>query len=164
MDKREIKEKIMKGWLQARLILQVMGKPAEHVENALNLVLEHLAKTKNVEMVEKTVHKAKLVEDTKEVFTTFAEIEILVPDFSKLIEIVFDYMPSSVEIVEPSNFSLKLEDANSVINDLAMRLHQYDMLLKKARLELNALINRFKELEEKTKEGEKTKKKEEKKE
>lgn len=151
MDKREIKEKIMKGWLQARFIIQVLGKPADYVEKALGMALEHLAKDKKGEIIEKTVHKAEKVKDTKDVYTTFAEIEILTPNFSKLIEIIFDYMPSSVEIVEPANFALKLEDANSVLNDLAMRLHQYDTLLKKSRLEINALVNKFKKIEEKIK-------------
>jgi len=74
-----------------------------------------------------------------------------VQDISRLIEIIFDYMPSSVEIIEPPNFSLKLEDANALLNDLAARLHQYDALLKKSRIELSILSQRLKELEDKTK-------------
>lgn len=152
MDKKEIKEKLNKGWLQVRLVIQVLGKPADYIEKALDLAIDNLSKSGKAELIEKVIHKAELLKESKEVYTTFAEIEILVPDFSKLIEIIFDYMPSSVEIVEPSNFTMKLEDANIVLNDLAARLHQYDTLLKKLRLELNVLINKFKEIEEKTKE------------
>lgn len=151
-EKEEVKEKISKGWIRAVLIIQILGKPADHIEKTLNLVIDNFNKDKRVNLIEKKVHPAKLVEGTEQVFTTFAEIEILVSDLSKLIEIIFDYMPASIEILEPSNLSLKLEDANSILNDLATRIHQYDALLKKSRLQLNILVNKFKELEEKTKE------------
>lgn len=162
IDKREIKEKISKGWIRAILIIQILGKPADHIEQTLKLAIDNLAKDRRINLIEKKVHPAKLVEGTEQVFTTFAEVEILVSEISKLIDLIFDYMPASVEILEPSNFSLKLEDANSLLNDLATRIHQYDMLLKKSRLQLNILVNKFKKIEEKIKEK-KTEEKEKKK-
>jgi len=151
MDKREINERIRKGWLRAALVIEVLGRPAEYVEQSLSLAVDALEKDKKAELLEKKVHPAKQVKDTQNVFSTFAEIEILVQDVSRLIEIIFDYMPSSVEIIEPPSFSLKLEDANTVLNDLATKLHQYDMILKKSRIELSMLADKLKELMEKTK-------------
>jgi len=146
MDRAEIKSKIEKGWLRANLIIEVLGKPAEHIEKALEFAIEAMEKEKKVNVLNKKIHKAVLVKESKDVYTTFAEIEILVDGLYKLIEIVFDYMPSSVEIVEPTTLSMKLEDANALLNDLAMRLHQYDALLKKGRLELEILKRKLKEL------------------
>lgn len=151
MDKREIKSKIDKGWIRANLIIEVLGKPANYLEEALSLAVDALEKGKKAEILDKKIHKATLVKNAKEVFTAFAEVEILVQKVSALIEIIFDYMPSSVEIVEPSNLALKLEDANALLNDLATRLHQYDALIKKSRIELSILAQKIKELEEKTK-------------
>lgn len=158
IDEREIKEKIAKGWIRAILIIQILGKPADHIEKTLNLAIDNLAKDRRVQLIEKKIHPAKLVEDAKEVFITFAEIEILAQDLSKLIELIFDYMPASVEILDPYNLTLKLEDANSILNDLIAKIHQYDALLKKSRLELNILINKIKEIETKIKEKEDLKK------
>lgn len=159
MDKREIKSKIDKGWIRAHLIIEVLGKPADYLEEALSLAIDALDKSKKAEIIEKKINKAVLVKNAKDVFTAFAEVEILVQEVSKLIEIIFDYMPSSIEIVEPSNLALKLEDANALLNDLATRLHQYDALMKKSRIELSILAKRIKELEEKTKgEGKEDKK------
>jgi len=151
MDKREINEKIKKGWLRVALVIEVLGRPADYVEQSLSLAVDALEKDKKAELLEKKIHPTKQVKDTQNVFSTFAEIEILVQDVSRLMEIIFDYMPSSVEIIEPPNFSLKLEDANAVLNDLATKLHQYDMILKKSRIELSMLANKLKELMEKTK-------------
>ncbi len=164
MDKREIKEKITKGWLRAHLVIEVLGKPANYIEESLNMAIDNLEQGKKAEVLEKKVHPAKLVPNAKEVFTTFAEVEILTQDMGKLIEIIFDYMPSSVEIVEPSNFAMKLEDANAVLNDLIGRLHQYDAIVKQLRIKFEILANKFKEIEAQSKgekgdkEGEKEKK------
>ena len=147
MDSREVKERIKKGWLRAALIIEVLGKPADYIVGSLNLAVEALEKNKKAEVLAKKIHPATLVKDTKEVYTTFAEVEILVPEMSKLVEIIFDYMPSSIEILEPTSFSLKLEDANAVLNDLIGRIHQYDAVLKKMRLELGILAQRLRELE-----------------
>lgn len=151
MDKREIKEKIAKGWLRAHLIIEVLGKPANYIEESIKVAIDNLEKNEKAEVLEKKVHPAKLIPNTKEVFTTFAEVEILVQGISKLIEIIFDYMPSSVEIVEPANFAMKLEDANAVLNDLIGRLHQYDTIVKQLRIKFEMLSNKFKEIEAQTK-------------
>lgn len=163
MDKREINEKIKKGWLRAHFIIEVLGKPADYIEKSINIAIEELEKNKKVDILEKKVYPAKLVPNTKEVFTTFAEVEILVPEVSKLIEIIFDYMPSSVEITEPASFAMKLEDANAVLNDLIGRLHQYDAIVKQLRIKLEIFANKFKEIEAQSKgKEEKQEKKEEK--
>ena len=151
MDQREIKEKVNKGWLRANLVLQALGRPAEYLGQALEIVIDNLSKNKDVIILHKKIHEPEKVPESKEVFMTFSEIEIIVKDFSKLIGIVFDYMPASVEIVEPANISFKLDDANAIINDLAARLHQYDSLLKQMRMQVDILAKKFKEIEGKKK-------------
>ena len=145
MDKKEIRDNLAHGWLNMNIIFEVLGKPAEHVEKALEMLLEKLGKEKNLEIIEKKVHKAKLIEKTKNVFTSFAEVEVVILNLPRIIEIIFDYMPSSVEIIEPTILNLKNEDANALLNDLAIRLHQYDAFSKKLRLEREILIRKLSE-------------------
>lgn len=154
LDEREIRDKLTHGWLHAHLIFEVIGKPAEHIENSLGMLLEKISKEKNLYVIEKKIHEAKQIDQTKDVFSTFSEVEILVNNLSKIIDIIFDYMPSSIEIVEPTNFTFKIEDANALLNDLAARLHQYDAILKKLRLERSLLIKRLSEELNKNKEKE----------
>lgn len=152
MDQREIKEKLNLGWIKAAIVIEVVGRPAEYIEEALGLAIDKLSQEKDFGLVEKKVHKAEKVQESKTLFSTFGEVEFVVNDFSKLIEIIFDYMPSSVEILEPTNLSMKLEDANAILNDLASRLHQYDMLLKKLKIEMDITTKKIEELENKMKE------------
>lgn len=162
MDPREIRDKISVGWLQVHLVFEVLGKPAKHVEETLKIILEKFEKEKNLELVEKKIYEAKPVGEKKNVFTTFAEVEILIEKLPRLMDIVFDYMPSSIEIVKPINFVFKLEDANVLLNDLAARLHQYDALTKTLKIEREILAKRLSEELKKEKEREENKEKEEK--
>lgn len=142
------REKIEKGWIRARIIIEIVGKPSEYVDKALEMVVEKLAEDKNLEIIEKALHKAEEIQnkDKKtEVFSAFSEIEIIVSGFSKLIEIIYDYMPSSVEIIEPSAMNFKIDDANALLNDLATRLHYYDALLKRAHVEIQLLQKKIDE-------------------
>ncbi|MCX8194319.1 MAG: hypothetical protein N3G19_03095 [Candidatus Pacearchaeota archaeon] len=160
MMQKELRDKIAKGWLHVHLIFEVLGKPPEHLEKALTILLERLEKEKGLEILSKQTHKPKPVEKTENVFTSFAEVESLINGFSRLIEIIFDYMPSSIEITAPVNLNFKLEDANAFVNDLATRLHQYDLLSKKLRLERDIIYKKFSEVLEKEKDKEKSANKE----
>lgn len=142
----KIKEKINEGWLRANIIIEILGKPANYIEKVINLAVDKLSEEKGVELLGKKVHQSELVKGSESAFTVFAEAEVLISGMSKLIEIIFDYMPASVEIVEPSNIKFKLEDANALLNDLAMRLHQYDALSKKLRLERELFVKKLQEL------------------
>ena len=125
-----IKEKINEGWLHANIIIEILGKPADYIEKVIDATVDHISKEKGIELLSKKIHPAKLVKESKNAYTVFAEAELLVKGMGKLIEIIFDYMPASVEIVKPSNITFKLEDANALLNDLALRLHQYGALAK----------------------------------
>jgi len=152
MDSREIKEKLNQGWIHATLVIEVVGRPAEYIEEALGVAIEKLSQEKDFGLIEKKVHKAEKVQESKTLFSTFGEVEFIIKDFSKLIGMIFDYMPSSVEILEPTNISMKLDDANAILNDLASRLHQYDTLLKKLKIEMEITTKKIEELENKMKE------------
>ncbi len=157
MSKRDIKDKISKGWLHVHLIFEVIGKPQEHVEKAIEMLMESLEKEKEFEIIEKQTHESKPVEKTENVFTCFAEVEALVQGFSRLTELVFDYMPSSIEIVAPASIGFKVEDANALVNDIATRLHQYDALSKRLKIERDILLRKLSDELEKNRGKEKGK-------
>jgi len=142
----KIEEKLNQGWLHCFIIIEIAGKPANYVTKVFDGVLKNLAKEKGIEIVKKKVHKAKKIEIEKNaVFSTFAEIEMLVMNMKKLIDITFDYMPSSVEIVAPLTLKLELNDVNGLINDLAARLHRYEQISKQLSFENEILKNQLAE-------------------
>lgn len=127
-----IKEKLAQGYVQSRVIMEVVGKPKEHVEAAIKEYLEKLGKNPDLEVLKEDISEAKEVKDEKNpgLWGAFAEIEMLTKNFQILINFCFDYMPSSVEIIEPKELKLKDSQITSILTDLQGKLHQIDMIAK----------------------------------
>lgn len=133
-----IKLKLAEGWIHCSFIVEMMGKPAEHLQNTLKTYIEKLKTDKKIVFIQEDYAEPELVEKST-LFTTFVEIEVLMKDLTKVIEFNFDFMPSSVEIIEPTQLVLKNESMNGLLNDLQARLHKVDMILKNQSQENNIL-------------------------
>ena len=147
IKQEELKDKFSKGWLKIHVIFEVIGKPAEYIDEILKKLIEVLEKEKNVQVLSKEQKPAQVYEET--LFCGFVETEILIESTKRLFDFVYDYMPSSIEVLEPSELRIKLADANMVLNELATKLHQQDIALKKVQFERDFLIKKLKDIEEK---------------
>lgn len=144
----------------AILMLEILGRPPEHIKKTLIEIIDNLGKEKGVKIVNKNIAEPKEATGEKDIFTSFAEIE-LETSIDRLMMIIFGYMPSHVEIIEPGDLKIKNSDLNILFNELARKLHQYDELARAFLVEREILakqiqegkIHMVKEGEEKKKEG-----------
>ncbi len=144
--------------IKARIILEMLGRPKEHLVDTMQKLVEALAKEKGIVVSQKEVHEPRKMEDKnnsempedKQLFTTFAEVDIEVADIVVLMGIVFRYMPSHVEIVSPETLVLENFSLNTIINELANRLHYYDSVAKSAIMNNNLLAAKIKDIANKT--------------
>ena len=111
----------------ARVIIEVLGGPKEHIETVIKNVIERLKKEKGIKIVSEKIFPTEQVD---KLFTTFAEIEFESETPNMLINICFDYMPSSIEILEPKNITFAALDFVEFFNDILARLHRSDMVVK----------------------------------
>lgn len=124
-----IKAKISDGWLHCSFIVEMMGKPADHLQKTLKGYVDNLKKDKKIEFIHEDYADPEQVENST-LFTTFVEFEVIMKDITRVIEFCFDFMPSSVEIIEPTNIILQNKVMNGLLNDIQARLHKVDMVLK----------------------------------
>ncbi len=118
MDDKEIKEKIEEGQILFRSIIEIVGKPKEYVDQTISDYLKKIRKDFTV--IDESLEKA---EPKESFFSSFAELEILAKDPSQILGFCFDYMPASVELLEPENISIKNSEMTGFLNDLLVRLH-----------------------------------------
>lgn len=116
--------------IYARAIVEIAGSPKEFIEKTMGLLLEHIEAQEGYTVKKKKRFKAKKYD---KVFSTFSELEIVFSDFYKLIQFCFETLPSSIEILEPQRLELRREDLADMINDLLLRLHKSDMVVKETR-------------------------------
>ena len=101
----------------------------------MNKVVSLIKEDKDIDLITHDTEEIKMVKD---LWSTFTEFELDFKDFKKLSTFCFDFMPSSVEVLEPSNPKITSEDASELLNDVLAKLHQYDMALKRMILEQRA--------------------------
>ncbi|MBS3107791.1 hypothetical protein J4468_02640 [Candidatus Woesearchaeota archaeon] len=117
----------MEEKLLARIIIEVLGGPKEHLETVIKNVVERLKKENGLKIISDKIFP---IEQVDKLFTTFAEIEFESENPKTLINICFDYMPSSIEILSPKNIKFDALDFVEFFNDLLARLHKSDMVVK----------------------------------
>ncbi len=116
-----------------RTVIEVIGKPKEHVEEALKRYIEKIKNDEKYQILREEYAEVKQQENS--FWGTFAELEIEAKDVQDLIGFCFDYMPSVIEILEPSKIELKDREFSDFFNDLQAKLHQVDMIAKQVKLE-----------------------------
>ncbi|MGV8152134.1 MAG: hypothetical protein ACP5OG_03560 [Candidatus Nanoarchaeia archaeon] len=143
----------MEDKIRAFLIFEILGKPADYIKEALGGLVEKLGKTQGVSIKNNKMHEPKKLEDEKypqkDLFTTFAEVELEADGFETLLFITFNFMPSHVEIIDPQEARFANSELSSIISTLITKLHRYDELVKGIAIERNLYKHRVKELEEK---------------
>lgn len=114
--------------IKARVIIEMLGAPKEHIQETLQLYVEKIKKEeKNISLFHCDYAEPKEVNN---LFSVFAELELGFKDMKTLTYFCFDYMPSSIEVYEPEELLYTANDYTDFLNDLQGRLHKFDMLIK----------------------------------
>jgi len=124
--------------VRAIMIVEMAGRPAEHLTAALEQHISVLNKVNDI-----SVHSIKVsepqeiempekpgVEKGETMFSAFAEADFETESFARLTETMFDFMPSSVEVIEPSKVSLDMSESTALLNNISGRMHRYDEIAK----------------------------------
>lgn len=131
--------------IRVMLILEVLGKPKEHLVETLNQIIEKIATENGVEVKEKKVNEPSPLKAKEGFFTDFAEVEVEVESLQILSILMFKFMPAFVEILSPERITLQNNDINDIFNSLMQKLHGYDEVARILQTEKIILEKRLKE-------------------
>lgn len=126
-----------KQLIRCRAILEVLGKPKEHVEKTIKLLVEKVKERPQISFLNEKYAEVK--PEGKTMFSTFVELELVVKGITTLTGFCFDFMPSSIDIEKPEQLIVKNRDISNIFNDLQSKLHNVDMVAKTLRAERDFL-------------------------
>jgi hypothetical protein len=132
--------------ITAVFILEIVGKPEAHLITTLKSIIEQIGNEKDVEMVRNKIHDVTPMKDKEGFFTTFAELEIKVEKVISIAMLMFKYMPSHVEVVEPESLVLENNEWNEILNELTRRLHGYDEVARVMQMENQMMKQKIQEI------------------
>ena len=128
--------------IRAVIIIEMMGKPADYLNETLSKFVSRMELEKGVKIINKKINKSKKVPDS-ELLSSFAEVEIEFDTLQHLLMIIFTYMPSHIEIISPEEIRLRNFEISSLCNDLTRRMLEYDSIAKKMIYEKRILENQL---------------------
>ncbi|HLD33478.1 MAG TPA: hypothetical protein VJB66_02045 [Candidatus Nanoarchaeia archaeon] len=137
------KQMLMEGWLKCRIVIELMGKPKEHIEQTMQKYIEKIKTEEMISVLDVQLADATLIDtnaqeegQVKQMWTIFAELEMLMKEPKVLTTFCLNYMPASIEIIEPEEIVWTNQKTTMFFNDLQARLHQLDMIAKQTKTEV----------------------------
>lgn len=134
--------------IEAMMIFEVLGRPPEHLIETLEDIIDKIGKEKGVRVTSKKINEPKTLKDRKDFFTTFAEVTLECEEVLQLIVILFKFAPAHVEIISPEVVTMKNFEWNQVINEITLKIHKYDEVMRILQSEKMILEKKLKGLEE----------------
>jgi hypothetical protein len=132
--------------LQVNLIFEIMGRPPEHVKQSLTNLVMKIASDKGVKLIGKEIHEPVKIENSKDLFSSFAEVSLELDSIANYLQIIFNYMPAHIELVRPEEITFTNRDLNEMANALAQKMHQYDAIAKNSMIEKDILMKKLYEV------------------
>lgn len=132
--------------ISAVLLLEIIGRPQEYLIETLNNIAKSIGEEKGVKIRENKINKPVLMKDQKDLYTSFAEIEVETETILQIAILMFKYMPAHIEILSPQNISLTNNEWNDILNELTRRLHGYEELARIIQTEKKILENKLREV------------------
>lgn len=137
--------------IRVLFVFEMLGKPAEHIKKTLEEFVDKLGENDGIELINKKIHEPKPLEDenSKDLFTTFAEVELKAEHLNLVLDMTLGMLPAHVEILEPNEFRIKNFDLSSLLSGLTIKLHKYDEIAKAITIEKSILMNKLRETQDK---------------
>lgn len=132
--------------IKATIILEIIGRPPEHLIETLENLIKNIDEEKGVGVRAKKINEPIFMKDSKEFYTTFAEVDIEVEDILYLAIVMFKYMPAHVEVIEPELIALTNNGWTDILSELTRRLHGYDEIARMMQMENSQMQKKLQEL------------------
>ena len=127
-------------------ILEALGRPKEHLVQALEELISKMDEEKKVSVISKKIHEPVVMKNQPELFTTYAEVEVEVEEIIYLMGLVFKYMPASIEVISPEKLIVENNNLSELLSELARKLHGYDELARMMQADRAVLLKKIEEL------------------
>jgi len=144
--------------VNAMLLFEIIGRPPEHLMEALKGIIRQMGVEEGVSVKESNLAEPKKMEkqtgittpeggiEASEFYSSFAEVVVETEDMKSLAMLMFKYMPAHVEVISPENIMLSNGTWGEILSELIRRLHGYDEVARVLQVEKTVLENKLRSL------------------
>lgn len=129
MNESEVREKLRNGWIKSRIYLEVMATDKKLTEDSLKDHIKRMKDVKDAAILNEKYEETQEIKDPpreiKQAFSQVAQLELLAKDVDVLLYIVILYAPSAIEILEPADLKVGIEQVQTIMNSVADLVHRF---------------------------------------
>jgi hypothetical protein len=129
IQKEESDEKVREGWIRAWMMFEVLAVNEETTKRSLETLINKLDKDVRVKIYNKSFGDIKRVErpmpNIELGYSLTCEVELISKKFDNLVQIVTEYGPSAIELLEPSKIGLDIGEGQSILNSISKMMHDF---------------------------------------
>lgn len=129
IEKSVADERVQAGWLRAWFAFEALAVSEDVTRSTLEELVNKLDSDARVKVYKKEFGKAvereKPFKGIEVGWSITVEVELVAKSFQGLMSIVMEYGPSSIELLEPTKFSVGAGEAQNVLNMVAAMMHEY---------------------------------------
>ncbi len=129
IQKDEADSKVKSGWIRAWMIFEVLAVKEDVTRKSLETLIGKLERDTRVRVYRNSYGEFKKVDNPiKGVecgYSLTCEVEMVAQNLDCLAQIVMEYGPSAIELLEPSKISMEIGEAQSMLNSVSHIMHQF---------------------------------------
>ncbi len=129
IKKEDADEKIAEGWIRAWMMFEVLAVNENTTKNSLESLMNRLENDNKTRMYKKEFGDIRKVEKPiKNVdvgYSLTCEVELVSKRFDNLVQIVTEYGPAAIEILEPKKLDVDAGEAQTILNSVSQIMHQF---------------------------------------
>ena len=128
ITEEESNKKVSEGWIRSWAVFEALGISEDATKKALEVLTKKLESDDRVRMYKKCYGETSKVEKPiKGIdvgYSITCEVSLVSKNFDNLSQIAIEYGPSAVEIIEPNSVTLKIGEAQCVLNSISNMMHR----------------------------------------
>jgi len=127
--KEQVEKRIKDGWIRTVMAVEVLAASKEAAKEALEKHVKKMDREEGALISFKDFKKAEKIlnpfPNIPKAYSYVVEMEIFAINFDRLVSLVINYAPSSVEIISPEKISIDMGEGQGIVNTVSEMIHKF---------------------------------------
>jgi hypothetical protein len=127
--KQEADEKVREGWLRASMIFEVLAINEKTTKDSLEELINRIEKDNRIKLYKKEFGEIRKVEkplpNIEFGYSLTCDIELISKKLDDLAQVVSEYGPSAIELLEPLKLNINAGEAQTILNLISSIMHEF---------------------------------------
>ena len=127
--KQEADEKVREGWLRASMIFEVLAINEKTTKESLEELINKIEKDSRIKLYKKEFGEIRKVEkplpNIEFGYSLTCDVELISKKLDDLAQVVSEYGPSAIELLEPLKLNINAGEAQTILNLISSIMHEF---------------------------------------